>query len=52
MREVPDSGEWHEMETKRWKKIAIIACVAGVVFLAYHGRDGWGWLIFLALCLT
>jgi hypothetical protein len=26
-----------------------IACVAGIVYLASNGKDGWGWLIFLLL---
>lgn len=25
--------------------------IAGAVFLAYKGQDGWGWLIFLAIVL-
>lgn len=30
---------------------AIVAVIAtlGAIFLAYHGKDGWGWLIFLAI---
>lgn len=31
--------------------LASVSAIAGAVFLAYHGRDGWGWLIFLAVCL-
>jgi len=29
---------------------AIVAVIAtlGAIFLAYHEKDGWGWLIFLA----
>lgn len=26
-----------------------LACVVGAIFLMYHGKDGWGWLIFLAI---
>jgi hypothetical protein len=26
-----------------------IACVAGIVYLAANGKDGWGWLIFLLI---
>lgn len=31
------------------KGIAISACVIGAVYLADHGREGWGWLIFAAI---
>ena len=24
---------------------------AGAVLLAYHGRDGWGWMLFVAVLL-
>jgi hypothetical protein len=27
-----------------------IALVAGIVYLASIGQDGWGWLIFVLLC--
>ena len=30
-------------------EMACLASIAGAVFLAYHGKDGWGWLIVLAL---
>jgi len=30
-------------------KMFDIACIAGIVFLSYNGRDGWGWLIFLLI---
>lgn len=33
------------------RMVATCLCVAGAVYLAYHGKDGWGWLIFLAICL-
>lgn len=26
-----------------------ILAVMGIVFLAYNGKDGWGWLIFLLI---
>jgi hypothetical protein len=25
------------------------ACVVGAVFLAFHGKDGWGWFLAIAL---
>lgn len=27
-----------------------LACIAGAVILLLHDRDGWGWLMFVALC--
>ena len=44
--------EQRKLQTKICKYLAIIACVAGATFLAYEGKDGWGWLIFLAFCLS
>lgn len=31
----------------------VLTCtaIAGSVYLAYHGKDGWGWLIVLAIIL-
>ena len=31
--------------------LSTMAAIAGATFLAYEGKDGWGWLIFLALCI-
>lgn len=28
-----------------------LAAVVSAAVLAYHGRDGWGWFVFLALCI-
>lgn len=33
------------------KSIATLAAIAGAVYLASVGKDGWGWLIFLAIVL-
>lgn len=33
------------------KSIATLAAIAGAVYLANAGNDGWGWLIFLAVVL-
>lgn len=33
------------------RSLAAMAAIAGAVFLAWHGKEGWGWLIFLALWL-
>lgn len=30
-------------------ELACLSSIAGSVFLAYHGKEGWGWLIVLAL---
>jgi hypothetical protein len=35
-----------------WKYPVMIAGIAGVAFLAYHDKPGWGWLIFFLICLT
>lgn len=34
-----------------FKMISICVAIGGAVFLAYHGKEGWGWLIFLAVIL-
>lgn len=31
--------------------IATIIAISGAVYLAYYDKDGWGWLIFLAIML-
>lgn len=33
------------------KSIAALAAISGAVYLANTGKDGWGWLIFLAVLL-
>lgn len=33
------------------RSIASIAAICGAIFLAWHGKEGWGWLIFIALWL-
>lgn len=33
------------------RSVATCLSVAGAVWLAYHDKKGWGWMIFLALCL-
>lgn len=33
------------------KSIATLAAIAGAVYLASAGKDGWGWMIFLAVML-
>jgi hypothetical protein len=30
-------------------KLFDIALVCGIVFLAYHNMDGWGWLVFILI---
>ncbi len=31
--------------------VASILCAVAAVFLAYHGKDGWGWFLFGAVVL-
>lgn len=31
--------------------IIVTACIAGAVYLAANGKDGWGWLIVLAVLI-
>lgn len=33
------------------KSIVAFAAVAGAIYLAYYEKAGWGWMIFLAICL-
>jgi len=33
------------------RSIAATAAIAGATFLAYHDKDGWGWLVFVAICI-
>jgi hypothetical protein len=33
----------------KWDKVVDIALIAGVVYLASTGKDGWGWLVFLLI---
>lgn len=28
--------------------VVALAAVVGAIFLAWHGKEGWGWLIFIA----
>jgi hypothetical protein len=31
--------------------ISVCLCVVAAAYLAHEGKDGWGWMIFLAICL-
>jgi hypothetical protein len=33
------------------RSLSAIAAIAGAVFLSYHGKEGWGWLVVVALAL-
>lgn len=33
------------------RAICCIAAIAGAVYLAKEGKDGWGWLVFLAIVI-
>lgn len=35
-----------------FRMIALCAAIGGVVYLAYHGKEGWGWLIFVAVLIA
>ena len=32
-------------------EIAMVALVAATIYLAYHKKDGWGWLVFIIFCV-
>jgi hypothetical protein len=32
-----------------WSDLTDILMLASIVFLAYHDKDGWGWLIFIMI---
>ena len=34
-----------------FKAFAVCVAIAAAAFLAYHGKEGWGWMIFLAVVL-
>jgi hypothetical protein len=33
------------------RALATISAIGGSIFLAYHGKEGWGWLMFVAICI-
>lgn len=35
-----------------WNRLAIIVCLLGAIWLASLGKDGWGWLLFVAVLLS
>lgn len=37
-------------ETCKW--IAVAAAFVGAAFLAYYGKEGWGWLIFAGIMVA
>jgi hypothetical protein len=34
------------------KWLAILACIGGAIYLMANGKDGWGWLLFVAVLLA
>lgn len=38
------------IETGRW--ICVGMCLLGAVYIAGTGRDGWGWMLFVAVLLA
>lgn len=39
-----------EVQILQSKHILGLVFLGGAIFLAYHGKEGWGWCIFGALC--
>lgn len=35
-----------------FKMVGIVAAIGGVVYLAYHDKQGWGWLVVVAVLLS
>lgn len=33
------------------RTIATCTAILMAGYLAYHGKEGWGWMIFLAICI-
>lgn len=33
------------------RSLSTIAAITGAAYLAYHDKEGWGWMIFLAVFL-
>ena len=33
------------------RTVATCVAIGGAIYLAYFGKDGWGWMIFLAIVL-
>lgn len=40
------SADWSNL-----KYLASAVAFAGATFLAYHGKEGWGWLIFAGIII-
>jgi hypothetical protein len=52
-RKVSEEAVEVENAWNRYGRVAaLIACIAGAVYLALGDHEGWGWLIFLALVLA
>ena len=32
-----------------WSNVIDLVLIAGIIFLAYNDKSGWGWLIFLLI---
>ena len=52
---MPYGGRMDELTVLFWavvlRLLGVIACIAGAVYLAYHEKTGWGWLVFTAIVL-
>ncbi len=33
------------------RTIATCFAIIAAAYLAFHGKEGWGWMIFLAICI-
>lgn len=33
------------------RALATLACIGGAVYLMFHDKDGWGWLLFVAVII-
>lgn len=37
------------LEKLTWSDTFDFLLICGIVFLSYHGKDGWGWLVFILI---
>lgn len=43
---------WVHIATLLARGLPVLATVVGACILAYHGKPGWGWLLFVAVLLN
>ena len=39
------------MKKLSFKEMAVMLCIVGAIILMALGKDGWGWLLFVAILL-